>query len=40
MTSLRSADLLRRARYRSHGALSGSSPVPVDESLGLVDDYS
>ena len=27
----------RRARYRS-GA-SGSSPVPVDESLGLVDDY-
>ena len=32
----RSADL-RRARYRS-GA-SGSSPVPVDESLGLVDDY-
>ena len=31
----RSAD--RRARYRS-GA-SGSSPVPVDESLGLVDDY-
>ena len=28
----------RRARYRS-GA-SGASPVPVDESLGLVDDYS
>ena len=27
----------RRARYRS-GA-SGASPVPVDESLGLVDDY-
>ena len=27
----------RRARYRS-GAI-GSSPVPVDESLGLVDDY-
>ena len=27
----------RRARYRS-GA-SGLSPVPVDESLGLVDDY-
>ena len=27
----------RRTRYRS-GA-SGSSPVPVDESLGLVDDY-
>ena len=27
----------RRARYRS-GA-SRSSPVPVDESLGLVDDY-
>ena len=26
-----------RARYRS-GA-SGASPVPVDESLGLVDDY-
>ena len=26
----------RRARYRS-GA-SGASPVPVDESLGLVDD--
>ena len=27
----------RRARYRN-GA-SGASPVPVDESLGLVDDY-
>ena len=27
----------RRARYRS-GA-SGASPVPVEESLGLVDDY-
>ena len=27
----------RRARYRS-GA-SGASPVPIDESLGLVDDY-
>ena len=27
----------RRARYRS--VASGSSPVPVDESLGLVDDY-
>ena len=27
----------RRARYRS-GA-SGASPAPVDESLGLVDDY-
>ena len=27
----------RRARYRS-GA-SGASSVPVDESLGLVDDY-
>ena len=36
MTSLGPATY-RRARYRS-GA-SGASPVPVDESLGLVDDY-
>ena len=27
----------RRARYRSDAG--GASPVPVDESLGLVDDY-
>ena len=36
MTSLGPANY-RRARYR-RGA-SGASPVPVDESLGLVDDY-
>ena len=37
MTSLGHGLTYRRARYRS-GA-SGASPVPVDESLGLVDDY-
>ena len=36
MTSLRPVTY-RRARYR--GGASGASPVPVDESLGLVDDY-
>ena len=34
----RSRMTYRRARYRS-GALPGHRPVPVDESLGLVDDY-